>query len=83
MSKLIGIENVFKYFGLIAAIVAWIVIGTCIILNPWFVFTRDAFSDSGSVEASMPWIYKLWLNITGIIYIIFTRFILLYLYLLK
>ncbi len=75
MPKLIGMENVFKYFGLIAAIVAWIVIGTCIILNPWFVFTRDAFSDLGSVEASMPWIYNYGLISTGIIILFYSVYL--------
>jgi hypothetical membrane protein len=47
-----------KYLGLAAAAGAWAVIITCWLLNPWFVFTRDAFSDFGGPGSSVPWLYN-------------------------
>lgn len=73
--KFVDILVVFKYFGLVAVITAWIVIGICIILNPWFVFTRDAFSDLGGPEAYMPWIYNYGLMITGIFILLYSVYL--------
>ena len=75
MPKFIDRENIFEYIGLIAAIVAWIIIGFCIMLNPWFVFTRDAFSDLGSAKASMPWVYNYGLILTGILILFYSIYL--------
>lgn len=60
------------YSGVLAAIFAWIIIFACISINPWFVFTRDAFSDLGAPEANSPWLYNYGLIITGLIIIIYS-----------
>ena len=69
--------SIFRYFGIIASIIAWIVIEICIILNPWFVFTRDAFSDLGGSGAYMPWIYNYGLIITGIFILFYSTYLIL------
>lgn len=47
-----------EYLGLVAAFLAWVVIGLCVAINPWFVFTRDAFSDLGGPSANHPSLYN-------------------------
>src|SRR5579875_1251874 len=47
-----------EYLGLVAAVLAWIVIGVCVLTNPWFVFTRNAFSDLGGPYSTDPWLYN-------------------------
>jgi len=42
------------------------VIAISISANPWFVFTRNAFSDLGGPHATNPWIYNYGLVITSI-----------------
>lgn len=37
---------------------AWLVIFASISHNPWFIFTKHAFSDLGGPYASEPWIYN-------------------------
>jgi len=69
------VESIIKplrYTGLIAALSGWITIFTAISVNPWFVFTRDAFSDLGAPDANMPWIYNYGLIITGLIIILYS-----------
>lgn len=70
-------RRIFKYSGLVAVITAWIVIWICISLNPWFVFTRDAFSDLGGSEAYMPLIYNYGLIITGILILLYSIYLIL------
>ena len=55
------------FLGIVAAILAWIVIGVSWRLNPWFVFTRDAFSDLGGPHACCPWIYNYGLILVGVL----------------
>jgi hypothetical membrane protein len=50
--------RVLRYFGLMAAVSAWVVILTCIFINPWFNLFRNAFSDLGGPKATDPWIYN-------------------------
>lgn len=47
-----------RFTGLAAAALAWAVILASIALNPWFVFTRNAFSDLGGPRANYPWVYN-------------------------
>ncbi len=61
--------------GPIAAIYAWLIIITCIFLNPWFVFTRDAFSDLGSSSANMPWLYNYGMISIGILIILYSSYL--------
>ncbi|WP_168367229.1 DUF998 domain-containing protein [Acidianus brierleyi] len=58
--------NFLKYSGIIAAILAWLVIFLSIFINPWFVFTRNAFSDLGGPIAKDPWLYNYGLIIVAI-----------------
>jgi hypothetical membrane protein len=52
--------------GIVAVIMAWVVITISISVNPWFVFTRNAFSDLGGPHATDPWIYNYGLITTSI-----------------
>jgi len=47
-----------KYSGIVAAILAWLVIIASVSINPWFVFTKNAFSDLGGPAATDPWLYN-------------------------
>jgi hypothetical membrane protein len=47
-----------KYFGLLAAASAWIVILVSVLVNPWFNFFSNAFSDLGGPKAADPWLYN-------------------------
>jgi len=58
--------NFLKYSGIIAAILAWLVIFLSISINPWFVFTRNAFSDLGGPIAKDPWLYNYGLVVVAI-----------------
>ncbi|QXJ35008.1 DUF998 domain-containing protein [Saccharolobus shibatae] len=50
--------RILKYFGFVSAILAWVIILACISLNPWFNFTKNAFSDLGGPLARDPWLYN-------------------------
>jgi len=43
-----------RYSGIMAAVLAWVVIAISISVNPWFVFTKNAFSDLGGPHAVDP-----------------------------
>jgi len=64
--------NILRFFGILAAILGWIVIFISISVNPWFIFIRDAFSDLGGPNANMPWIYNYGLIITGLIIFLYS-----------
>jgi len=57
--------------GLVAIAFAWVVIGASWILNPWFVFTEDAFSDFGGSESCCPELYNYGLMITGMLIVLY------------
>ncbi len=58
--------------GIVAAVLAWIVIGITWWLNSdWFVWTRDAYSDLGGPHSCCPWAYNYGLIAVGIIMIVF------------
>jgi len=67
-----NIVKALRFFGILAALTAWAVIFLSISVNPWFIFTRDAFSDLGGPNANMPWIYNYGLIITGLIIILYS-----------
>jgi len=50
--------NFLKYSGIVAAILAWLIIIASVSINPWFVFTKNAFSDLGGPAATDPWLYN-------------------------
>jgi hypothetical membrane protein len=57
----------FKLLGIIAAILAWIIIIISVLLNPWFIFTKNAFSDLGNPNANYPQVYNFGLIIVAIL----------------
>lgn len=70
----VSFDKIFQYmfwFGIVAAIFAWIVILTCWAINPWFVFTEHAFSDFGGSKATIPELYNYGLISTGILIILY------------
>ena len=58
MTKLIESARIAFKLGLAGIAVAWIVIVIAAILNPWFVFTRNAFSDLGAAGATVPGFFQ-------------------------
>ncbi|MGC8607065.1 MAG: DUF998 domain-containing protein [Vulcanisaeta sp.] len=60
------------YTGMVAAVLAWLFIIISIIVNPWFVFTKNAFSDLGGPHATDPWIYNYGLIITSIFIVLYS-----------
>ncbi|MFP3210739.1 MAG: DUF998 domain-containing protein [Thermocladium sp.] len=67
-----GSRSLMALTGIIAAIVAWAVILISIWINPWFIFTRNAFSDLGGPSARYPWIYNYGLILTAALVLIFS-----------
>ncbi len=55
-----------------ASALFWIVASLPIAYNPWFSFTRHAFSDLGGPRASQPWIYNYGLIITAILVLLYS-----------
>lgn len=53
-----GVRFFGEYLGLVAAALAWTIIAICVALNPWFVFTKNAFSDLGGPNAKDPSLYN-------------------------
>ncbi len=60
-------------FSLLAALAT---ISACWLLNPWFDFWRDAFSDFGVTKACCPWLYNSGLIVSASFLAIFSLFIL-------
>ena len=52
------IGKLFRYTGLAAAILFYVVSLLSIYYNSWFIFTEHAFSDLGGPEAQKSWIYN-------------------------
>lgn len=70
-------EKIFKglfYLGIVDVVLAWIVILISISANPWWVshYTTGAFSDLGSSQANMPWIYNNGLIFVGILILLYS-----------
>ncbi len=55
-----------RYSGIIAALLAWLIIFLSITINSWFIFTKNAFSDLGGPTAKDPWLYNYGLIIVAI-----------------
>lgn len=62
-----SIGKLFRFTGLAASVLVWMVILLSIFHNPWFVFTKHAFSDLGGPEAANPWIYNYGMILLGIL----------------
>ncbi|MEM0092727.1 MAG: DUF998 domain-containing protein [Saccharolobus sp.] len=67
--------RILKYFGFLSAILAWIIILVCISLNPWFVFTKNAFSDLGGPMARDPWLYNYGLIASAILAFLYATYL--------
>lgn len=67
--------RILKYFGFLSAILAWIIILVCISLNPWFVFTKNAFSDLGGPMARDPWLYDYGLIASAILAFLYATYL--------
>lgn len=50
--------SLLSYTGIAGIACAWAIIGTSVALNPWFVLTRNAFSDLGADSATDPWLFN-------------------------
>lgn len=54
-----------RFTGVAAAVLAWIVIALASSRNPWFDVFRHALSDLGGPRASDPWVYNVGLMLVG------------------
>jgi len=62
--------------GVIAAILAWIIIALAVLRNPWFNLLEHALSDLGDPKGAIdPWIYNVGLIVTGVITCIYSTYI--------
>lgn len=61
-----------RFMGLALAVLAWVVILLAVSRNPWFVFTRHAFSDLGAPRAEDPWIFNNGLIGLGLLMLIYS-----------
>jgi hypothetical protein len=68
--------RVLRASGICAVISAWLTIATGIYRNPWFVLTRNAFSDLGGPRAADPWIYDSGMLITAALLMAFSAYLL-------
>jgi hypothetical membrane protein len=67
--------SLWRFTGIAAAIIAWIVIAISISRNPWFDIYRHALSDLGDAKANKPWIYNIGLIIVGGIVCIYSLYL--------
>ncbi|BFI77025.1 DUF998 domain-containing protein [Sulfurisphaera ohwakuensis] len=67
--------RILKYTGFISAILAWIIIFASISLNPWFNFTKNAFSDLGGPLAKDPWLYNYGLIVVSLFAFLYAIFL--------
>ncbi len=72
MTKLVESARMVFKLGLAGIAVAWIVIFVAAMLNPWFVFTRNAFSDLGAPGATAPWFFNDGMMLTGTLICIYS-----------
>ncbi len=63
------------FSGVASLIVALTTIAACWILNPWFNFWRDAFSDFGTARACCPWLYNWGLISSAVFLLAFSLFV--------
>ncbi|MFP3284720.1 MAG: DUF998 domain-containing protein [Nitrososphaeria archaeon] len=68
--------RVLRASGICAVISAWLTIAIGIYRNPWFVLTRNAFSDLGGPRAADPWIYYSGMLITAALLMAFSAYLL-------
>ena len=61
--------------GVASLLVALAVIAVCWVLNPWFVFWEDAFSDFGGLRACCPWLYNWGLIFSALLLLAFSLYV--------
>ena len=66
------LKNVLCLLGLATTISAWIIIFISVQNNPWFRFTKHAFSDLGGPHATNSWIFNNGLIFTGTLALLYS-----------
>lgn len=69
------IKQLWRFTGVIAIVLAWIVIGISVYRNPWFNMYNHALSDLGGPYADSPWIYNVGLIAVGILVCIYSLYL--------
>ena len=69
-------NRVLTYMGIIAAVVAWVIILASISLNPWFSMFSNALSDLGNPHANYYWLYNYGLVLTAALMLLFSFYLL-------
>jgi len=64
-----------RYAGLAAMIGGWLVILAAISRNPWFVFTKNAFSDLGNPLANDSWLFNYGMIINGVLIFLYALYL--------
>lgn len=59
--------SLWRFVGVIAIALAWIIIAISSALNPWFSISKHALSDLGGPKAENPWIYNYGLIVVGVL----------------
>jgi len=68
-------KQLWRFTGLVAIILTWIVIVASVYQNPWFNVFKHALSDLGAPKANLPWIYNIGLVIVGSIICIYSLYL--------
>lgn len=68
-------KQLWRFTGLIAIILSWIIIIVSVYLNPWFNVYKHALSDLGGPKANLPWIYNVGLVVVGSIVCIYSLYL--------
>lgn len=58
--------------GIFALVYAWVVIVVAAALNPWFVFTSNAFSDLGAGSSTDPWLFNYGMMSVGALIVVYS-----------
>ena len=61
--------------GVASLLAALTVIAVCWMLNPWFIFWEDAFSDFGGSRACCPWLYNWGLIFSALLLLAFSLYV--------
>lgn len=65
----------FRYLGILGVLFFWLIVLISVSLNPWFMFTHDAFSDLGGPRANAPYVYNYGLITLGAMLYLFSMWI--------
>jgi hypothetical membrane protein len=67
-----ALSAITRYCGVAAALLAWAIFAYTISINPWFVFTEDAFSDLGGPLAVDPGVYNVGMMTLGALIVLYS-----------